>query len=168
MAGQARADRQHSQQLVAEKVSRFLFVAFHQISHAINARYKRFIDAAGGWAPFQVVLTALDTIAKRHSVPISAVAIRYVLDLPAVASVIIGSRLSVNSLAHAKENLKAFSLRLSDDDRDLISEAQKGLKDIPFDCGDEYRRAPFLTASGVSSPFHFSNYSTEVVIRECR
>jgi len=37
---------------------------------------------------------------------------------------------------------------LSQDDLNDIREAQKLLKPIPGDCGDEYRKPPFLTASG--------------------
>jgi len=35
-------------------------------------KYLRFIKAAGGWAAYQGVLAALDTIAKRHQVSIAA------------------------------------------------------------------------------------------------
>lgn len=50
-------------------------------------KYLRFIWEAGGWDKFQVVLQALATIASRHSVPIAAVATRWVLDVPAVKAV---------------------------------------------------------------------------------
>jgi diketogulonate reductase-like aldo/keto reductase len=111
-------------------------------------KYLRFIHAAGGWAAFQTVLQALSTIARRHGVPIAAVATRYVLDLPAVAAVIVGSRLSEDSEKYTASNLAAFSFQLSEEDRASIARAQEGLSDIPGDCGDEYRRPPFLTATG--------------------
>lgn len=98
--------------------------------------------------PFKVFLQALATIAKKHCVPISAVATRYVLDIPSVKAVIIGTRLGANSETYIESNLKAFSFRLEDDDRELISKAQEALKDVPGDCGDEYRRPPYLTAAG--------------------
>ncbi|HSF64719.1 MAG TPA: aldo/keto reductase, partial [Paracoccaceae bacterium] len=56
-------------------------------------KYKRFIDAAGGWGVFQGVLRAADGVARRHGVSIANVATRWVLDLPGVAGVIIGARL---------------------------------------------------------------------------
>lgn len=111
-------------------------------------KYLRFIHAAGGWNVYQGVLKALATIAERHGVPIAAVATRYVLDLPAVSAVIIGSRLSPDSDKYTPSNLAAFSFRLSNEDRTLIAKAQVGLSDIPGDCGDEYRKPPFLTATG--------------------
>lgn len=111
-------------------------------------KYLRFIKAAGGWDAYQTVLKALDVVARKHGVPIPAVATRYVLDLPAVSAVIVGSRLSPESDKYLESNLAAFSFQLSQDDTDLILKAQESLSDIPGDCGDEYRRAPYLTASG--------------------
>lgn len=111
-------------------------------------KYLRFINAAGGWAAYQVVLQALSTIAEKHDVSIAAVATRHVLDIPVVSAVIVGSRLSATSDQYIASNLAAFSFALDEEDRVLIAEAQKGLLDIPGDCGDEYRRAPFLTVTG--------------------
>ncbi|KAI4602575.1 hypothetical protein KJ359_007790 [Pestalotiopsis sp. 9143b] len=111
-------------------------------------KYLRFIWEAGGWDKFQVVLQALATIASRHSVPIAAVATRWVLDVPAVKAVIVGSRLDDKTDEYASKNLLAFTFQLTDDDRALISEAQRGLTHVPGDCGDEYRRPPFLTVTG--------------------
>ncbi|TVY45493.1 Flagellar radial spoke protein [Lachnellula subtilissima] len=111
-------------------------------------KYLRFIHAVGGWAAFQVVLQVLSAIANKHGVSIAAVATRYVLDLPAVAAVIVGSRLSADSDKYTASNLVAFSIRLSEEDKALITKAQESLTDIPGDCGDEYRRPPYLTATG--------------------
>ncbi|KAI8633887.1 Aldo/keto reductase [Xylariaceae sp. FL1651] len=111
-------------------------------------KYLRFIRAAGGWDRFQGVLRALSTIADKYSVSIAAVATRYVLDIPAVSAVIVGCRLSAESTKHATRNLAAFSIMLTQDDHALIHQAQQALLDIPGDCGDEYRRSPYLTAAG--------------------
>lgn len=111
-------------------------------------KYLRFIWAAGGWLPFQRVLQVLAVIAQKHKVPVSAVATRYVLDIPAVKGVIVGTRLGVNSEAYIESNLKAFSFRLNAEDKAQIAKAQEALHDIPGDCGDEYRRSPFLTVTG--------------------
>ncbi|KAI3391607.1 hypothetical protein diail_7037, partial [Diaporthe ilicicola] len=111
-------------------------------------KYLRFIRAAGGWAAFQDVLTALGALAKKHGVPISAVATRWVLDIPGVKAVIVGTRLSAGSGVYIAQNLLAFSLQLDDEDRSAVAKAQEGLLDIPGDCGDEYRRPPYLTAAG--------------------
>ncbi|KAF9874996.1 endoribonuclease L-PSP [Colletotrichum karsti] len=111
-------------------------------------KYLRFIRAAGGWDAFQNVLRAVASVAAKHGVSIAAVAIRWVLDVPVVKAVIIGARLSGDSETYAASNLAAFAFSLDDEDRGLIAKAQAGLTDIPGDCGDEYRRPPFLTASG--------------------
>ena len=111
-------------------------------------KYLRFIWAAGGWDAFQGVLEALGTVARKHGVPIPAVATRWVLDAPAVKAVIVGTRLSVGSEQYIAQNLLAFSFELDDEDRGVIARAQEGLRDIPGDCGDEYRRPPYLTAAG--------------------
>lgn len=124
-------------------------------------KYLRFIQAAGGWSAYQVVLQALNRVAKRHQVSIPAVATRFVLDLPAVSAVIVGSRLSEESDKYTASNLSVFSFELTKEDHDLIEKAQEGLSDIPGDCGDEYRRAPYLTASGDLS-HHLSEHSVRL------
>ncbi|KAJ4418797.1 hypothetical protein N0V82_005362 [Gnomoniopsis sp. IMI 355080] len=111
-------------------------------------KYLRFIHAAGGWEPFQRVLKSLATVASKHGVPIAAVATRWVLDIPVVSAVIVGCRLTPGSSKYTASNLAAFSFSFDEEDRNLISAAQEGLSDIPGDCGDEYRRPPFLTAAG--------------------
>ncbi|MCL4187177.1 MAG: aldo/keto reductase [Rhodobacteraceae bacterium] len=109
-------------------------------------KYKRFIDAAGGWAPFQALLRTLGGVARKHGVSIPNVATRWVLDTPGVAGVIVGTRLGENE--HRDDNLRMMSLVLDADDRAAIAAATEALAPIPGDCGDEYRRHPFLTASG--------------------
>lgn len=95
-----------------------------------------------------MLLNAVDRIAKKHSVPISAIAIRHSLDQPGVSAVIIGSRLNPSSTKYTDASLATFTISLDEDDRREITRAQEGLKDIPGDCGDEYRRPPYLTAAG--------------------
>ena len=121
-------------------------------------KYLRFIKAAGGWAAYQEVLVALDTVAKRHNVSISAIATRFVLDIPSVRAVIVGTRLSEQSDKYTASNLSAFSVKLTEEDLALIAKAQESLSDIPGDCGDEYRKAPYLTASGDLS-HHLSQHN---------
>ncbi len=111
-----------------------------------KSKYKRFVDAIGGWAPFQAILGAADQVAKRHGVSIANVATRWVLDHPAVAAVIVGARLGENE--HRADNLRSFGFDLDDADHALIDAALAQATPIPGDCGDEYRRPPFLTASG--------------------
>lgn len=94
------------------------------------------------------MLQALATISRRRGVSISAVATRYVRDIPIVSAVIVGTRLTSDSTKYIQSNLSAFSFQLSEEDRALIAKAQEKLHNIPGDCGDEYRRPPFLTAKG--------------------
>jgi aryl-alcohol dehydrogenase-like predicted oxidoreductase/enamine deaminase RidA (YjgF/YER057c/UK114 family) len=111
-----------------------------------RSKYKRFIDVAGGWAAFQNVLSAAQKIAVKHGVSISNVATRWVLDHPAVAAAIIGARIGESE--HREDNLKIFTFSLDADDRALLQDAFGATRPIPGDCGDEYRRPPYLTASG--------------------
>jgi enamine deaminase RidA (YjgF/YER057c/UK114 family) len=69
-----------------------------------------------------------------------------VLDHGAVAAAIIGARLGEGE--HRNDNLKTFGFALDEDDRARLDAAFAATAPIPGDCGDEYRRPPFLTASG--------------------
>jgi aryl-alcohol dehydrogenase-like predicted oxidoreductase/enamine deaminase RidA (YjgF/YER057c/UK114 family) len=109
-------------------------------------KYKRFIDAIGGWAALQGLLAALAEVAGRHGVSIANVASRWVLEQPAVGAVIVGARLGERE--HRADNLRLFSLALDAEDHARIDAALAATRPIPGDCGDEYRRPPFLTASG--------------------
>jgi aryl-alcohol dehydrogenase-like predicted oxidoreductase len=103
-------------------------------------KYKRMIDAWGGWKLFLELLATLDDIAKRHKVGIANVATRYILDKASVAGVIIGARLGISE--HREENLLTFGLELSDDDNKNIQsvcDKSEDLYDKIGDCGDEYR-----------------------------
>jgi aryl-alcohol dehydrogenase-like predicted oxidoreductase/enamine deaminase RidA (YjgF/YER057c/UK114 family) len=111
-----------------------------------KSKYKRFIDAVGGWDVLQGVLAAAKTVAVRHGVSVANVAARWVLEQPAVGAVIIGARLGERE--HRGDNLALFAFALDDEDRTRLADAQALLRDIPGDCGDEYRTPPFLTASG--------------------
>ena len=128
-------------------------------------KYLRFIRAAGGWEPFQGVLRALDEVARRHDVSISAVACRYVLDIPSVKAIIIGTRLSPESKRYIPGNMQIFGFKLTEDDMALIARAQERLTEVPGDCGDEYRRPPFLTASGDLSD-HLTESDQQAKVRE--
>ena len=111
-----------------------------------RAKYKRFIDAAGGWDAFQAVLSAADAVARRHGVSIANVATRWVLDHEAVAAAIIGARITERE--HRGDNLKIFDIALDASDHARLEAALRQTTQIPGDCGDEYRRPPYLTASG--------------------
>lgn len=109
-------------------------------------KYRRFIDAIGGWQALQAVLQAAAAVARKHGVSISNVATRWVLEQPAVGAVIVGARLGERE--HRGDNLRVFDFALDDDDRAQLQAAFAQTRRLPGDCGDEYRRPPFLTASG--------------------
>ncbi len=104
-------------------------------------KYKNMIDAWGGWQLFQELLATLKQIADKHGVSIPNVAVRYILDQPAVGGVIVGARLGVSE--HIEDNAKVFSFSLDAEDSDrinAISHQSQDLYQIIGDCGDEYRR----------------------------
>jgi aryl-alcohol dehydrogenase-like predicted oxidoreductase/enamine deaminase RidA (YjgF/YER057c/UK114 family) len=125
-------------------------------------KYGRFIRAAGGWDALQGVLRAVSSVARRHQVSMANVASRYILEQPAVAGVIIGARLGAS--AHIEENLRVFGFALEARDREEIETALAALAPIPGDSGDEYRRPPYLTASGDLS-HHVAGFPPPYAVR---
>jgi aryl-alcohol dehydrogenase-like predicted oxidoreductase/enamine deaminase RidA (YjgF/YER057c/UK114 family) len=109
-------------------------------------KYSRFVASIGGWSVLQGILGALAAIAHRHGVSLSNVATRWVLEHPAVAATIVGARLGERE--HRDDNLQVFGFALDDEDRARLDAAFAASRPVPGDCGDEYRRPPFLTASG--------------------
>ncbi|EXB38479.1 hypothetical protein L484_022381 [Morus notabilis] len=104
-------------------------------------KYKRMIDAWGGWNLFQVLLQTLKRVASKHGVSIPTVAVRYILDQPAVAGSMIGVRLGLSE--HIRDSNAIFSLSLDEEDVNSIqgvSQKGKDLLRVIGDCGDEYRR----------------------------
>jgi enamine deaminase RidA (YjgF/YER057c/UK114 family) len=120
--------------------------AASQLETWSQMKYGRFVQAAGGWEALQRILATTHAIARKHGVSMANVACRAILDEPAVAGVIIGARLGESG--HLQDNARLFSFALDDDDRRALAAAEVTLTPIPGDCGDEYRRPPFLTASG--------------------
>jgi len=109
-------------------------------------KYGRFMRVAGGLDALQRVLRAAAGVAARHGVSLANVASRYILEQPGVAGVIIGARLGERE--HIADTRRVFSFSFTDDDRAELGAVLATLAPIPGDCGDEYRRPPFLTASG--------------------
>ncbi len=104
-------------------------------------KYKQMVDAWGGWNLFQSLLQTLDGIARKHRVSIANVATRYVLEQPAVLSVIIGVRLGVSD--NRVENAATLQFALDEEDYSRLESVQAASNDlfrVIGDCGDEYRR----------------------------
>jgi aryl-alcohol dehydrogenase-like predicted oxidoreductase len=111
-----------------------------ELNTASLQKYKNMIDAWGGWALFQQLLAVLKDIADRHQVGIANIGIRYVLDRPAVAGVIVGARLGIAQ--HLADNARTFGFALDAGDLASIETVLGGSRDLMTvigDCGDEYR-----------------------------
>jgi aryl-alcohol dehydrogenase-like predicted oxidoreductase len=111
-----------------------------ELNTASLQKYKRMVDAWGGWALFQQLLAGLKAIADRHRVSIANVGVRYILDRPSVAGVIVGARLGLAE--HLMDNSRVFSFTLDDEDRAGIETVLGKSHDLFTsigDCGDEYR-----------------------------
>jgi len=111
-----------------------------ELNTASLQKYKRMIDAWGGWALFQQLLAVLKQIADKHGVSIANVGVRYILDRPAVAGVIVGARLGVAE--HIADNARVFGFALDSADHatiDPVLAKSRDLMTLIGDCGDEYR-----------------------------
>jgi aryl-alcohol dehydrogenase-like predicted oxidoreductase len=96
-------------------------------------KYKQMVDA---W-----LLGVLKRLADKHRVSIANIALRYILDRPAVGGVIIGVRLGVAE--HREDNARSFGVRLDAEDQAQIEAVlgkSRDLYQLIGDCGDEYRR----------------------------
>ena len=80
-------------------------------------KYRLIIDEFGGWEYFQRLLGVLVAIGERHGVGIGSVAMRWVLDQPGVAGVIVGAR----HAEHLRSIAAALALELADSDRSAIA-----------------------------------------------
>jgi aryl-alcohol dehydrogenase-like predicted oxidoreductase len=111
-----------------------------ELSTASLQKYSNMIDTWGGWALFQELLGVLKPMADKHQVSIANVGVRYILDRPAVAGVIVGTRLGVAQ--HIADNARIFGFALDADDHvsiDAVLAKSRDLLKLIGDCGDEYR-----------------------------
>lgn len=72
-------------------------------------KYRLIIEEFGGWNAYQALLSELTEIADEYGVEPSSVAVRFVLDQPEVAAVIVGS----TRLGQMARNVDAFSFSLT-------------------------------------------------------
>ena len=111
------------------------------LNTASLSKYKQMVDAWGGWELFQELLGALRSVADTHQVNIAIVAVRYVLDRPAVAGAIVGVRLGVSE--NRADSARVFGFNLDPSGLaqiDAVLNRSRNLYQIIGDCGDEYRR----------------------------
>ncbi|HSA77028.1 MAG TPA: aldo/keto reductase [Nitrosarchaeum sp.] len=103
-------------------------------------KYYNMIDVWGGWGLFQELLQILSKIAKKHDSSIANISTKFILDKPAVAGVIIGSRLGISE--HRQDNARVFDIILENEDLTMIRSVTSKSNDLfglIGDCGDEYR-----------------------------
>lgn len=127
--------------LLSEKYLGVAEPNYQQLSTVSLRKYMGMIDAWGGWGLFQELLAALKQVADKHAVSLANVAVRYILDQPAVAGVIAGTRLGVAE--HRADNARVFDFKLEATDIQTIEAVNKRGRDLMQvigDCGDEYRR----------------------------
>ncbi len=112
-----------------------------RLETASQQKYKRMIDAWGGWALFQELLSTLYRVGQKRQASLSAVAVTATLSQPAVGGVIVGARLGVAQ--HLADTARALSIELDREDRQHIEAVTSRAADLFAligDCGDEYRR----------------------------
>ncbi len=126
--------------LLAEKYLGQPEPGYGVLNTASLQKYKQMIDAWGGWGLFQELLRVLKQIGDKHRVSIANVAVRSILNRPAVAGVIVGVRLGVAD--HCTDNAHAFNFALDVEDQAQIQsvlDKSQDLYRLIGDCGDEYR-----------------------------
>jgi aryl-alcohol dehydrogenase-like predicted oxidoreductase len=99
------------------------------------------VDAWGGWELLQELLGVLKRVADQHRVSIANVAVRAILERPAVGGVIIGARLGVAE--HREDNARVFAFSLdaaAHAQIDTVLAKSRDVYRLIGDCGDEYRR----------------------------
>jgi len=126
--------------LLSEKYLGLPEPGYGTLNTASLRKYKQMIDAWGGWALFQELLRVLKQVADKHEVSIANVAVRSILDRPAVAGVIVGVRLGVAD--HRSDSARVFDFTLDGEDQARIQavlDKSQDLYRLIGDCGDEYR-----------------------------
>ena len=113
----------------------------NMLNTASLRKYKQMIDAWGSWGLFQELLSTLKDIAGKYDASIANIAVRYILERPTVAGVIVGARLGVTE--HLEDNARVFDFTLDSEDNEHIEAVlvqSRDLYQLIGDCGDEYRR----------------------------
>jgi aryl-alcohol dehydrogenase-like predicted oxidoreductase len=111
-----------------------------ELATASLQKYQRMIELWGGWALFQELLAALQQVASKHRAGIANIAVRWVLQQPRVAGVIVGARLGLAQ--HIEDNARTFGVALDAEDQAALAPVlgrSRDLMRVIGDCGAEYR-----------------------------
>ncbi len=99
-------------------------------------KYRLIIEECGGWGPFQALLGALRRLAEARGVSIGTVAVRWVIEQPAVQAAIVGAR----DRSHLPATLDALTLRFSEEEHHLLDAVLAQLGSPPGDVYELERR----------------------------
>ncbi len=94
-------------------------------------KYRLIVDAFGGWEAYQALLAELAAIGEQRGVDAAAVALRFVLDQPGVAAVIVG----FSTVERMRAAARALNLRLDAADHARIRRHTDG---APGPLGDVF------------------------------
>lgn len=84
-------------------------------------RFSLLIKVWGGWSLFQELLYAIKVVADKHDVSMANVAVKWALQYPGLAAVIVGAQLGIASETdHILNNVKAFEFSLDDEDMQML------------------------------------------------
>ncbi len=109
----------------------------HALSTESLRHYSATIRKWGGWSLLQELLFVLKAIADKYRVSIANVALRWVLERPAVSAVIVGARLGLSTDAdHFKDNQRVFEFALDDSDSAALEEIFLRANDLYYVLGD--------------------------------
>ena len=89
-----------------------------EVANRSLVKYRLIIQEFGGWDAFQDLLETLASIAEKHGVSIANLAVRWVLDQPQVAAVIVG----LSDLERTLQHARVFSITLDATDRQEIDQ----------------------------------------------
>lgn len=112
-----------------------------ELDTASLRKYKQMVNLWGGWTLFQKLLKTLHAIAEKYQVSIANIAVRYMLERPVVAGVIVGARLGRSE--HIRDNARVFDFTLDESDYqqiETILNQSRNLYEFIGDCGYEYRQ----------------------------
>lgn len=112
-------------------------------SSTSEEKYWEVLRAWGSWEAFQGLLAEVRAVARKHRSCVAHVALRWVLDQPAVGSVVVGTRLGY--VEHLDANKEVLKLELTAQDVEnlerAVREGGRDLAEAVGDVGVEYKRA---------------------------
>ena len=105
-------------------------------------RFAAVIRLWGGWSLFQELLYALKLVSERHEVQIPHIALKWLLEHPTLAAVVVGSRLvTANEIERLVGNSRTFDFQLEEEDLAILNRVAKQGNDlfrILGDSGNEF------------------------------